>query len=77
MHHAGGLARVAPVRVYVASLACVAVLLGAARPGTAQDGAAAELEKLQGAWTVTGAEENGRPQDAVRGGTLLAGATSR
>lgn len=37
---------------------------------SAQDRAADEWRKLQGAWTVTAGEQNGRPNDAIKSGTL-------
>lgn len=36
----------------------------------AQDRATEELQKLQGVWTVTAAEQRGRPFDAIKGGAL-------
>ena len=36
----------------------------------AQDKAAEELQKLQGVWTVTAAEQRGRPLDVIKGGAL-------
>lgn len=39
-------------------------------PLAAQDRAAEELARLQGAWAVVAGEQNGKPFDAIRGGTL-------
>src|SRR5262245_35246623 len=36
----------------------------------AQEPAADELRKLQGVWTVTAAEQRGRPLDVIKGGIL-------
>ena len=37
---------------------------------TAADPAAGEFARLQGAWTVTAAEQNGKPLDVIKGGVL-------
>jgi len=42
-------------------------------PLVAQDQAADELRKLQGVWTVTAAEQRGRPFDVIKGGVLTIG----
>lgn len=50
---------------------CLVVILGVIPlVGVAQDREADEWKKLQGAWTVTAAEQNGRPNDAIKGGVL-------
>src|SRR5687768_9090329 len=38
--------------------------------GPAAEATAAEFAKLQGAWTVTAAEQNGKPLDVIKGGVL-------
>jgi uncharacterized protein (TIGR03067 family) len=50
------------------TLVLLALLLSTAAP--AQDKAAEELQKLQGVWTVTAAEQRGRPFDLIKGGAL-------
>ena len=57
----------AAMRRYVV---CLAVLCLSVTVMQAQDRNAEELNRLQGAWTVTAAEQNGRPFDAIKGGVL-------
>lgn len=46
------------------------VMLVSAVHGSAQEREAEEWTKLQGAWTVVAGEQNGRPNDAIKGGVL-------
>jgi uncharacterized protein (TIGR03067 family) len=48
---------------------CLAVVAALGRV-SAQDRVAEEFGKLQGGWTVTAAEQNGKPLDVIKGGVL-------
>lgn len=56
--------------VSAASACLTLIVVCLAAPLTAQDRAAEELARFQGAWAVTAGEQNGKPFDAIRGGTL-------
>jgi uncharacterized protein (TIGR03067 family) len=58
------------MRIMTRRVAWLAAVLISAVSLIAQDQAADELEKLQGVWTVTAAEQRGRPFDAIKGGAL-------
>jgi uncharacterized protein (TIGR03067 family) len=61
-------------RVVVRVMVVVAVAAAvASSPGAAQEAARntpGALDALQGRWVVTGAEHNGRPLDAIKGGVM-------
>ncbi len=52
---------VIPVAILISSLSVLV---------WAQDRVAEEFAKLQGSWTVTAAEQNGKPLDVIKGGVL-------
>jgi uncharacterized protein (TIGR03067 family) len=50
--------------------ALIVLALVSTAPLRAQNGGADEAQKLQGVWTVTAAEQRGRPLDVIKGGVL-------
>ena len=58
------------MRIMTRRVASLAAVLVWAASVAAQDQTTDELKQLQGVWTVTAAEQRGRPFDAIKGGVL-------